>query len=112
MFDRDIESGDLTLRDTVKLGTGADNIEIDADGSLWIGAHPKLLTFVKHAKDQSLPSPSQVLRIRVSPEGDYKVDEIYLEDGTTLPGSSVAAVYGNKVLVGGVFAPRFLVCEK
>jgi len=112
VYDRDIETGSLTFRTSIETGTGLDNIEIDGRGDLWIGAHPKLLTFVKHAGNQSLPSPSQVLRIHPEGDGGYKVDEVYLEEGNILPGSSVAAAYKNRVLVGGVFARRFLDCRR
>lgn len=110
-YDRDVETGDLTFRDSVDLNTGADNIELDEAGNLWVGAHPKLLTFTKHARDHSKPSPSQVLLIAPEGGGNYTVDEIYLEEGGTLPGSSVASPYMDKILIGGVFAPHFLVCE-
>lgn len=111
VFDRDPETNDLALKSTIPCGTGVDNIDVAEDGALWIGAHAKLLTFAKHAKDRSLNAPSQVLRIAVD-DGGYSVEEVYLEDGSTLSGSSVAATYKDKILIGGVFAPRFLVCER
>ncbi len=111
VFDRDVKTGALALKNTIYCGTGVDNIDVAEDGSLWVGAHAKLLTFAKHAKNQKLPAPSQVLHITMK-NGKYSVDEVYLDDGSTLSASSVAAAYKNEVLIGGVFAPRFLVCEK
>jgi len=43
VYDRDRNAGDLTLRRTIDTGTGVDNIEIDQNGNLGIGCHPKLL---------------------------------------------------------------------
>jgi arylesterase/paraoxonase len=106
VYDRDPDREQLTFRREVALGSGADNIEVDAAGNLWIGAHPKLLRVGAHAKDAKEPSPSQVFR--VTPGGD--VEEIYLDDGTQISGSSVAAVRGDRLLVGQIFDNGFLDC--
>jgi len=110
-YDRDIESGDLEFRQAIELGTGVDNFELDDQGNLWIGAHPKLLTFVRYAKDPDVPSPSQVLKVTFQETDQYKVDEVYLTKGKPLSGSSVAAVFQNILLIGSVFDHRFLVCK-
>ena len=99
----------LTLETEIDLGTGVDNIELDDQGRLLIGAHPKMLTFIRYAKDQAQPSPSQILRITPGPNGDYQVEEIYLGDGRELSGSSVGAVWNGRLLIGSVFDDRFLI---
>ena len=108
VFGRDVASGDLWPKERLKTGTGVDNIDVDDVGALWIGAHPKLLTFVEHSKDASVKSPSQVLRID---PGSGEVYEIMMNDGSLLSGSSVAARYGNRLLVGPVLDPGFLDCQ-
>ena len=111
VYDRDKGTGDLKLRHTIDLGTGPDNIEVDESGNLWIGCHPKLLTFVKYSKDPQELSPSQVLNVTVQKPGLYTVDEIYLNKGEPLSGSSAAAVFGNTMLIGSVFDTRLLLCN-
>ena len=111
VYDRDLKSGDLSLRDTIEAGTGVDNIEIDHRGDLWIGCHPKMLTFVKYSKDPDALSPSQVIKVAQKSPGQYEVKEIYLNDGQPLSGSSVGAVYKDKLLIGSVFDERFLLCR-
>ncbi len=106
-YARDVKTGALSQQDEVFLHTGVDNIDIDEDGTLWVAAHPKLLTFSKHAKDGAIRSPSQVLRI--DPDGKT-IREVYLSLGDPLSASSIAARAGNTLLVGGVFDPRVLVC--
>jgi arylesterase / paraoxonase len=106
-YDRDPASEALHFRREIPLGSGADNIEIDEHANLWIGAHPKLLRIEKHGADPATLSPSQVLR--VTPDGH--VDEIYLDDGSQLSTSTVAAVRGKRMLVGNVFDDGFLDCE-
>jgi arylesterase / paraoxonase len=112
VYDRDVAGGALNLRNKIKVNTGPDNIEMDEKGDLWIGAHPKLLTFVKYSKDPSVPSPSQVLRVKTEKDGNVKVEEVYLNSGSPMSGSSAAAIFGKTLLVGSVFDDRFLVCER
>ena len=97
------DDASLSRRGTTDLGTGVDNIDIDEDGNLWIGAHPKLLDFVSHAKDSTSNSPAQVLKL--VPVGDYSfsVEEIYLNDGREISGSSVGVYYKNELFIGVVF---------
>lgn len=107
-FERNKTNGQLTLINTLSLKTGLDNIDVDADGALWIAAHPKLLAFVGHAKDSTKKSPSQVLRIVPLANNEYRVDEVFMDDGSQLSGSSVAVRYRGQLFVGGVFQPRIL----
>jgi arylesterase/paraoxonase len=97
----------------VFLGSGADNIEIDASGDLWIGAHPKLLAVGRLLGNPTARSPSQVLRVSSSTGA---VEEIYLNDGTQLSGSSVAAVReeprGRRMLIGQIVGDGLLDCMR
>jgi len=111
VYQRDTASGNLTFENEIPLGTGVDNIELDAAGNLWIAAHPQLLTFTRHAKDATKHSPSEILKVTLGENGDYKIDQIYLNDGEEISGASVAAVFGKKLLIGSVFEKYFLVCE-
>jgi arylesterase/paraoxonase len=110
-YDRDVNSGVLTRRHAVDTNTGVDNIEVDEAGNLWIGCHPKLLTFVKYSKDPNRLSPSQVIKLTPKGPASFQVTEVYLNDGKPLSGSSVAAVYKDKLLIGSVFDGSFLVCN-
>jgi arylesterase/paraoxonase len=111
VYDRDIASGALTFKNEIPLGTGVDNIELDAEGNLWVAAHPQLLTFTRHAKDAAKKSPSEILKIGLSANGDYKIDQIYLNSGDEISASSVGAVFENRLLIGAVFENFFLVGE-
>jgi len=111
VFDRDPRTDALSKRDEIPIGTGGDNIEVDADGDLWIGSHPKLLTVQRHFNDPTVPAPSQVMRVRPDREGDERVEEVYLSDGTPISAASVAARLGNRLLIGPILSPGFLDCE-
>jgi arylesterase/paraoxonase len=110
IYDRDPITGTLTLNKEVEVKTGVDNIELDEAGALWIGCHPQLLKFVAHAADPADFSPSQVIKLTPDSSGLYQVEEVFLNDGTSYSGSSVAAVYKNKLLMGSVFEKTMLVC--
>ncbi len=111
VFDRDLKSGGLTPRESIPFDTGLDNIEIGPEGALWIGAHPQLLKFVAHSKDPGKLSPSQVLRVTLNEDGPPRIDEVYLNGGEELSGSSVGAVYQDRLLIGSVFEEKLLDCR-
>lgn len=110
IYDRDQNTGALHLSEEVNVNSGVDNIELDEYGALWIGCHPQLLKFVAHAADPANFSPSQVIKLTQDSLGKYQVEEIFLNDGTSYSGSTVAAVYKNKFLIGSVFEKAMLVC--
>ncbi len=111
VFNREIASGKLIQTDVLDVDTGVDNIEIAPDGALWIGCHPKLLAFTQHAASPKALSPSQVLRVVYKGKGDFTKEEIYLNDGSEISGSSVGTVFGKKLLIGSVFQDRVLLGE-
>lgn len=111
IYDRDPDSGRLAQREEIDLRTGVDNVEVGADGALWIGAHPQLLTLVKHSKDRWTVSPSQVLRVAKKKGAGYEVEEVYLDTGEQISGSSVGAVWDNRLLIGAIFDSKFLDCR-
>lgn len=109
VFDRDIASGYLKENSEIAV-SGADNIELDESGDLWVGCHPKLLAFLAHSKDHSKLSPSEVVKISFENEKPT-IESIYLNDGIPLSGSSVGAVWRNKMLIGSVFGDKILLCS-
>jgi len=109
IFDRDQSTGDLTLVDSVFLGSGLDNIDVAEDGSLWIGSHPRLLDFSAHAKNKNNRSPSQVFRVDITKK---TITEIYASKGDPLSASSVAATIDQTLFIGGVFDEAVLVCQQ
>ncbi len=107
-FNRDQETGGLTLANKLSLKSGVDNIDVDADGSLWIAAHPNVLAFVGHAKDSTKLSPSQVLKLTLGPGTTYQVEEVFMDDGRQLSASSIAIRYKGELFVSGVFQRKIL----
>ncbi len=113
IYVRDVATGTLTPTDFTTLGTGLDNIDVEEDGSLLIAAHPEITALVAHGSDPKKLSPSQVIRVELSPKGEGgRAGTIYLNRGEELSGSSVAAGYRDLMLIGNVFDPKILVCKQ
>ncbi len=109
IFHRDTTSGVLSPVRSLFLGVGADNIDIDADGNLWIGAHPRMLDFLAHARDAKNLSPSVVLKIDPTTD-DGAARTIYANTGEEASGGSVAVSNGKRMVIGMVFEPKVLNC--
>nr|XP_057940712.1 serum paraoxonase/arylesterase 2-like [Doryrhamphus excisus] len=97
-----MEDNALVSVKPVALGSLCDNIEVDPQtGDLWLGCHPngwKLLNF-----DPNDPPGSEVIRIQNIHSEEPLVTQVYADDGHVIIGSSVAATYGGKLLIGSVF---------
>jgi arylesterase/paraoxonase len=107
---RVLSPGELQLERTVELGTAPDNLNVDADGVVWIAAHPKLLRFLGHARDASKRAPTQVLRYDPQ-DGNTPAAEVYVDDGSTLSAGTVAARWREEFLVGALLDKKVLVCK-
>ena len=112
VYDRDDETDDLSLRKEISLRTGVDNLALDLYGGLWVAAHPKLLTFVSHARDPEKRSPWEVIWVDPSGMAEPSIRPVVLSLGEQLSGASVAAPWGDKLVIGSVFEEHFLVCQR
>jgi arylesterase/paraoxonase len=88
-----------------------DNIEINREGNLLVGCHPKLFAFMNHRKSDKNLSPSAVIELDHENLENQKTK--YLNLGESISGSSVAAPYYGKnqkqnLLVGSVFNSKVL----
>ncbi len=107
---RVLSPGKLEFERTVDLGTAPDNLNVDAEGIVWIAAHPKLLRFVGHAGDASKRAPTQVLRYDPR-RADATAEEVYVDDGSTLSAGTVAAPWRDEFLVGALLDKKVLICK-
>ncbi len=110
-FNRNKETGEINLISATKLHMGVDNITVDSEGNVWIAGHPKLLAFTAHAADPDKKSASQVLKLSPEAPGEYRIEEIYMDDGFQLSGSSVALKFKNELFIGVVFESKLMRVE-
>lgn len=108
-FRRDPETGVLVHTHSLAIPMGLDNIDVDSEGHLWIGAHPHLLDFLAHAADPKKLSPSAAVKVTLA--GDASTFEpVYVNAGEEISGSSVAIHDKNRLVIGPVLDPKFLNC--
>ncbi|MDH7444818.1 strictosidine synthase family protein [Aquimarina sp. 2201CG14-23] len=105
------EDGSLEFIEDIPCGTGVDNIDIDKEGNLWIGAHPNLLRFAAYAKGKEDTSPSEILKITYRGKNDYSVEKVFTDDGSTMSGSTVAVPFDDFILTGNVMDDNFLILK-
>ncbi|WP_170837127.1 SMP-30/gluconolactonase/LRE family protein [Aquimarina amphilecti] len=105
------DDGSLEFIENISCNTGVDNIEIDSEGNLWIGAHPNLLRFGSYAKREKETSPSEIIKIIYNGKNDYVIEQKYTNDGKTMSGSTVAAPYNDLILMGNVMDDHFLILK-
>ena len=105
------ENHSLTFIENIYCNTGVDNIEFDSENNLWIGAHPSLLHFNFYANGNKEISPSEIIKINYIEKGNYSIEQVYIEEGNIMSGSTVAAPFGNIILTGNVMDEHFLILE-
>lgn len=108
VYDRDPVSHAVTEVDRIAVGTGPDNISVSPDGRLLIADHPNGVDFQTHAGDPEALSPVRIFDVAVT---ENQVTRIYEDNGGLLSGVSVAVPFGDRLLMGAVFADGVLVCE-
>lgn len=110
-YRRNGEDGSLDLDWVLPTPMGVDNLTFDEDGDIWAAGHPRPLEFTQHAKSpRTVPSASEVARIRIR-SGAPEWKTVFLDRGDKLSGSSVAARYGDRILVGAVYSRHILDCR-
>lgn len=111
VYARDSASGDLELFQNVKIFSAGDNLRIAEDGAIWVAAHPRLSQLIRNLRDPKELAPTQVLRIAADPQTPDRLAEIYMNDGTEISAGSVAAVLGQRMLIGSLTEHKVLDCS-
>lgn len=101
---------DWQLVEKLPVSTAADNLIWNGSDQLLVGAHPKLFDLVAHFDDPEALSPSHVIAVNLGTES-MSYETLYMNDGTELSGSSVAAMLGTEMLIGSVAENHFLRCR-
>uniref|UniRef100_A0A8D0H0B9 Paraoxonase n=1 Tax=Sphenodon punctatus TaxID=8508 RepID=A0A8D0H0B9_SPHPU len=99
----------LTEVKVLQFDTIIDNVFVDRyNGDIWGGCHPNGMKLFNY--DPENPPGSEVLRIQDILSEKPTVTQVYVDDGSVLQASSVAAVYDKKLLIGTIFH-RALYCK-
>ncbi len=98
------------LRPAPKLGGTLDNL-MEADGAVWVAAHPKSLAFIRHREDPAEHAPTRIYRVDRS-EDPHTAEVLEVTQGQANAGSTVLPVDGGSVVIGQVFDEGLRVCPR
>lgn len=111
IYQRNPDTDELKLQEVVYLGSAPDNIDIAANGDIWIAAHPKLSALLAFMSNPKARAPSQALIVErdVSGRGG-DVHEVLLSDGRDLAAATIAIADGDRIVLSSAFDDHALVC--
>lgn len=112
VYERDPVTNDLRQTHVLAVGSGPDNLVLDEDGHLWIGAHPNLFKLKTHSQNHSTKAPAQILKIENPLSATPKINEVFLDDGQKLSSASIAVPVGSRLFIGSIFEDRMLDCTR
>ncbi|RZA05116.1 MAG: hypothetical protein EOP11_13535 [Proteobacteria bacterium] len=96
----------------LKLNAGPDNVQLAEDGTLWIGAHPKILALKKHSEHHETPAPSLVIRVKQPLKEEAYAEEIMSDTGEKISAVSVALPWKNHLFLGSIYDQKILDCPR
>ena len=64
-----------------------------------------------YAEGRQAIAPSELIKIDYRGKKDYTLESVYTDTGENISGSTVAAVYGDKIYVGNVMDEHVLVLK-
>ncbi len=111
IYDRDPETGALRWSRTAPMPAAVDNINVEYNGSLWIGALPKPLALPRYRLDETAKAPSLVIRYDDIAGVTSPPSAVYADNGEEISGSTAAAKSGSTLLIGALFEKKFLICQ-
>lgn len=105
-FARDPATDRLEMAQRLPLGTFPNNLSVDADNRLLIGAVPQPFAYKAFTEKLRDNAPSQVLRL----VGD-DVDVLFQDTGRDLSAATVATEVGDRTVIGSAADDKFLMCR-
>jgi arylesterase/paraoxonase len=109
-FSRDNATGKLTHVSDIPLNSLPDNIDIAADGSLWIASHANAIALVRQFADPTKFAPTLVFRVVPTETPDVK--QVFFTKGEVISAGSVAATVNGKMLLGSITDKKILLCDQ
>lgn len=108
VYDR-AENNDLSQRAVWSMPTGVDNIDVEPDGTIWYGGLNRIFDFI--ASMENVAQTVDAYGVRVDPQsGEATV--VFAAHSGEINSASVAAIAGDKLLIGTVNDGHILVCPK
>ena len=109
-YERNPFSGTLKQVGVLDIPSNLDNADVAADGSVWVGSHPKAYAMADFRADPSKPAPSEIFRVAVQNGVPRAATLIYANMGGEIGGSSVGAMSDGHLLIGSPLDRKILNC--
>jgi arylesterase/paraoxonase len=110
-FERNPFTGQLTQANALFIPSNLDKADVAADGSVWVGSHPKAFAMAKFREDPSKPAPSEIFRVSVQDGIPQGANLIYANMGDEIGASSVGATADGHLLIGSPLDDKILNCK-
>jgi arylesterase / paraoxonase len=110
-LERNQFSGQLEPVGSLAIPSGLEEVDVAADGSLWIGAEPKAFAADAFRRDASKPAPSQVFRVTVTNGVPQSASVVYANRGEQIGAASVGAAADGHLLIGSSLDDKMLDCR-
>ena len=110
VFERNAGTAALTRLADIPVDGAPDNINVDAEGVVWVAVHARTLELVRHFIDAAHPSPSWILRYDPT-AAEPRLETVFFDPGTRISAGSVGAAFDGRLLVGSITERRLLSCR-
>ncbi len=112
IYERDLATGAIELLESVPLDGAPDNLNVAADGSVWIAVHARSLALLRHFMNADNPAPTVVLRYDPAAAEGERVSTVYVDHGAAISAGSVAAAYDDHFAIGSITDHKVLLCAR
>jgi arylesterase/paraoxonase len=109
-YERGPLSGTLQQVSVLAIPSDLDNSNVDADGNIWIGSHPKAFAMANFRTDIAKPAPSEIFEVTVKDGIPQDAKLVYANMGDEIGASSVGVVSGKTLLIGSAYDRKILTC--
>jgi len=103
-------SGRLIKSKELGIPSLIDNVDVDADGFVWVAGHPKAFALAGYGKDEAKPSPSEIWKVQILHGLPVSARRVYVNRGEEIGAASVGAVHEGHLYIGSAFDPKILDC--
>ncbi|HEY0105973.1 MAG TPA: SMP-30/gluconolactonase/LRE family protein [Rhizomicrobium sp.] len=110
-FTRSPISGVIQPVGALDIPSGLDGLRFDPAGDLWVAGHPKAFAMAAYRTDPARPAPSQIFKVTLANGIPIRAAAFYANLGGEIGGASVAAVSGNRLLIGAPLDDHILDCR-
>jgi arylesterase/paraoxonase len=109
-YTREAFTGDLTEVNKLTIAPGLDNIDIDAQGNLWVADHPRLVDPDKYGAETARTSASQIFKVTLENGLPQAARPVYVDNGAQIGAAATAVLVGKRLLIGSPLEDKILDC--